>query len=179
MGHIWSRLFLQWCLLPTKTLQTPKWLWVLWPKVCIWCVWCMYFRLNVHFIPVHQMHVTDYASVDNLRCHVPFFTHCEFHHSSPFLPLLSAGGIKSRLLTSDPACWSFIMQMMANLRFIILSTVSVTFMNGKTQLGSSPSTYACVSAADDVSVFNRDHWWACVCVLVLGLLEFNKADGPF
>lgn len=57
------------------------------------------------------MHVTDYTSVDNLRCHVHFKMPF-LHLSSLFLPLLSAGGIKSRLLTSDPACWSFIMQMM-------------------------------------------------------------------
>ena len=65
-GHIWGLLFLQWCLFPTKIPEDlKKWLWVLWPEVCISCVRCMYFWLYVHFIPVlRQGHVADYSSIE-------------------------------------------------------------------------------------------------------------------
>lgn len=45
----------------------------------------------------------------------------------------------------------------------------MTFMNGKTQLGSSPSAYACVCVVYDTSVFNREHGCMCVCVGVVGI----------
>lgn len=59
----------------------------------------------------------------------------------------------------------------------------MTFMNGKTQLGSSPS--ACVCVVHDMSLFNREHgcvcWWCWNSIRQMGLfrvLSLLPKKGP-
>lgn len=57
----------------------------------------------------------------------------------------------------------------------------MTFMNEKTQLGSSPSAYACVCAhiVYDMSVLNRQRGCGCMCVFIEGCWNSIRQMGLF